>query len=270
MNSTVYDFVYNGIKLSDFGSIISVFGSSNGIVTSQGSSVAFQNIKTRQTQRFVKTGISYDDVLTTTIQVSKNSCESGNLREYTQDEIRAIMKWLNNETYSELQFISDVFDEIYFKAYANVNKITTNNKCIGFEITFTYDSNFGYRDVRHLETITDDKKTITIPIDNDRQSFLYPIIRLTMKSNGDLEIFENTDNNRKLVLRDCSVDEIIEIDCEKRIIKSSDKSHDLPHSFNFIFPRIDYRYTNDYYDFNFNLNCNVDITITEVRKIGVI
>ena len=270
MNNIVYDFVYNGIKLSDFGSIVSVFNGSTGITQSQGVNISFQTVKTRQSQRMQKIGISYDEVLTTIISISKNNCESGNIREYTQEEIRAIMRWLNDEIYHDLQFVSDLYEDVYFKAYANVSKINVNNKCIGFEITFICDSSFGYTDKYFNNELSEENHIFKFPVDNDRQSFVYPIIKITLKSNGDLEILSNTEEYRKFILRDCSIDEVIEIDCEKRTIKSSDKSHNLPHSFNFIFPRINYNYEENFYELSFSLDCFVELKITEVRKIGVI
>ena len=266
----MYDFKYDGKYLSDINCILATFDGSSGFTTKQGCSLNLQTIKASSTQKYQKYGVSYDDYLTDTWQIAKQKCINPDDRYFTIKEIRNIMRWLNSEKYKKLYLVDDEYLNIYFMATFNVSKIMSAGKCIGFELNLICNSCFGYETKTVKSSITDENKTILLSIDNDRESFIYPKIELNIKQNGDLEISSLTEENRKLILRDCSVGDKITIDCENRIITSTNDSHDLPSSFNFIFPRINYKFDTKDYNILTNLNCDVVVEIEQIRKIGVI
>lgn len=266
----MFDFKYDGKYLSDFNCILATFDSSGGFVTKQGCSLNLQTVKTSSTQKYRKYGLSYDDYLTDTWQLAKQKCDNPDDRYFTTKEIREIIKWLNSEKYRKMYLVDDEYTDIYFMATFNVSKIMNVGKCVGFELNLVCNSSFGYEEKTFKNTISDENKTILLSIDNDRESFIYPKIDIEILENGDLEIASSTESDRKLILHDCSVGDKIFIDCENRIITSSNATHNLPSSFNFIFPRINYSFDNDDYKININLNSNVSIELEQVRKVGVI
>lgn len=266
----MYDFKYDGKYLSDINCMLATFDGSSGFTTKQGCSLNLQTIKASSTQKYQKYGVSYDDYLTDTWQIAKQKCINPDDRYFTIKEIRNIMRWLNSEKYKKLYLVDDEYLNIYFMATFNVSKIMSAGKCIGFELNLICNSSFGYETKTVKSSITDQNKTILLSIDNDRKSFIYPKIDIEILENGDLEIASSTESDRKLILHDCSVGDKIFIDCENRVIMSSNATHNLPSSFNFIFPRINYSFNNDDYKININLNSNVSIELEQVRKVGVI
>lgn len=264
------DFKYDGKYLSDFNCMLATFDNSGGFVTKQGCSLNLQTVKTSSTQKYRKYGLSYDDYLTDTWQLAKQKCDNPDDRYFTTKEIREIIKWLNSEKYRKLYLVDDEYTDIYFMATFNVSKIMNVGKCVGFELNLVCNSSFGYEEKTFKNTISDENKTILLSIDNDRESFIYPKIELSIKQNGDLELSSSTEENRKLILRDCSVGDKIIIDCENRVITSTNESHDLPSSFNFIFPRINYNFDKKEYQLSINLNCDAVVEVEQIRKVGVI
>lgn len=266
----MFDFKYNEKYLSDFNCILASFDGISGFATKQGCSLNFQTLKVNSTQKYKKYGLSYDDVLTDTWQITKQKCNNPNDKYFTNKEVREIIKWLNSESYKKLYLIDEEYLDIYFLATFNVSKIIHANKCIGFELNVICNSCFGYINKVFKDTINDANKTITLSIDNDRETFLYPKIDIDILENGDLEIVSSTESNRKFILHDCTIGDKVYIDCENRIITSSNTTHNLPSSFNFIFPRINYNFNNDNYKIDINLNSEVSIELEQVRKVGVI
>lgn len=270
MSRTITDFYFNGSYLSDFDSIVVLFSSTGGMTTVDGANISYQTTKSLSTQRFKKTSFGYDNVFQSVIQIGKKICDSQNDKYYSQNEVSKILKWLNTETYRKFKINSDDFYDIYFMGYFNVSKILYNNRCVGFELTFTSDSSFGYKESKITSTITNDKKFYTFQYDNDRESFLFPTFNITIQENGDLELCTDTEPARKTILKDCNIGDVIILDCENRIIQSSNSLHHLAGSFNFVFPRINYNFKKKTYSININLNCDIVMDTTLVRKIGMI
>lgn len=266
----INDFKYNERYLSDYDCILASFNGGGGFRNAYGTNVSFQTFKSLNSQRNKKYKHSYEDILSSTIQIAKKSCENPTDRIFSEQEVRDILRWLNSEEYHKLQFVSDDFEDIYFMAYFNVQKIMHGDDCIGFELSLVADSSFGYKDLVINDEITDTNKSIVLSLDNDRQCYLMPKIKLKILEDGDLEIYTNTETNRKLILKNCSIGDVIEFDCDNRIINSSNENSNLPSSFNFIFPRFNYSFNNKEYIVNINLNCEVNIELTQEIKIGVI
>lgn len=270
--SLVQDFKYNGRYLSEFDSILCSFNGGGGFDTVAGTTISLNTFLATSTQRYRRYSSVYNEVLSLTVQCCKSQCGVVTDRVYTQEEIRSLMRWLNSDTVKELILLSDEYHDIYFMATANIQKIRHGTDCVGFEITFTMDSNFGYNDYTTSLNFNekDGNHTLPLDIDSDRESFVYPKMNIVMLEDGDLEIYSSTEPDRILRLVGCKKDDQLWIDCENRVIQSSNESHDLPGSFNHIFPRVDFTYDNEDYGLTFNLNLHVDVTITQVRKIGVI
>lgn len=268
MNKLVTDFCFDRKHLSDFGAMLATINGTSVFKTVPGCNISF-NVTQNANQRFLRTSSSYSEVLTTSFQIFKKNCKSLDDSYFDIYEVRQIMKWLNTENYKRMEFLSDDFIGIYFMGYCNVQKITNLDRCVGFDVTFTCDSSFGYHDQILKRTIATANSEVTIYLDNDRNGYIYPTIKVIMKESGKLEITNMDESSRPLIVNNCKLDDVVYIDCSNKVIESSNSLHDLPDSFNFAFIRFDYNDLDRKKFLKFNKKCEVEITITELRKVGL-
>ena len=70
----VYDFEFDGIRLSDMGFVICNFDKSQMETTSSGSEIAFNTVKTLNGCKYELVKSTYDTCLQTIFSICKNSC----------------------------------------------------------------------------------------------------------------------------------------------------------------------------------------------------
>lgn len=224
------DFTFCNKKLSDFGFIIANFDSSSDDDVSCGN-IEVVTERPPMSDKNIIHGVSYGEPIKLTFQIVKFDfvtcmCSS---EPVTNDEYDNLMRWLVKPTYNYIYFDDDV---IYFNVTMSVVAKKIGGVIRGFEITATNDSIYSYTPLIETPlqsgswTFNDNSKVI---------GYTYPNLTITAVADGDVTI-EHT-NDRKVVISNCIAGEVIKMDCEHKIITSSNASHNLSSDFNFVFFR---------------------------------
>lgn len=268
------NFVYNDKSLFDFDCMLCNFDSKSNIEVLETPTITFNTVQNNQNDTFNLTHTSYDRTLESSdIGICKIDCQREDIY-FTQDEIRAIYKWLDLRSFKNL-IIENVedFEDVYFVGgFTTIQQVKNNGRTIGFKLKFT--SKYPYalsNDLLYRKTITSDNKTMIIINDSDDVRPLYPSsLKITLLENGNLTISNNLDSENDISIKNCKKDEVIEIDCQSRIIETSYSSHDIYNDFNYNYFRLIRNDKTDINEFEFNLLCEIEVVFNEPRKVGFI
>lgn len=265
------DFFFDGQCLSDFGFIPCSFASS-GIEASSLSEITYTEIKAPLSNKSHKVALSYSNNLSKTVQIIKNTCRFNNTYHITNDDISEITKWLCRRNYKWFKWINENDDdEIFYKARINLRKLELLGECVGLELEINTDSPYGYTR-EFAESFTFDSNTETAAVLNvysDEEGYIYPDMVITLKESGNLEI-SNIFENRTTYIGDCKAGEIITITGgDVQQIMTSDETHDLSTSFNYIFPRLCNLYKKSKNEISANLGCDMEMKYRGIRKAGI-
>lgn len=267
------DFEYAGERLSDHLSIIGHISDSAGV-----SSVGFGNNLTLNTIKDSHSSISkivstqYDEMYSRTFQIMKNPCKVDDTEmEYTDIEVRRLIRWLNRKTYEVFRPIYDdgSYYDVWFKGSFNVNLITLGANVMGAELTFTANAPYGFgKEIElNVEASAGDNE-VGIICDSDETGYLYPTVIIDCKENGDYEI-HNIFDGMTTVIKNCQAGEIVTLDCDNKIIKSSVEHLTLSNDFNYIYPKLWVDYDNRENIFTVSKACDLTFKYFPIRKVGV-
>lgn len=266
------DFEYAGEKLSTKGCMICSFDGSNDETRVIGGDLTFNSVQNNNSFVQHKISTTYDSMYTPdSFSICKINCDSLEDSYWTQDEVRDFSKWLNRESYEKFRPIYDnVYSGVYFKGYFNVSVHEFGGFVIGFDLTFVTNAPFGFaEEIKISDQELSGSGYITINTTSDKVGYIYPKITIKCTSEGDLEI--NDIENRKTVVKNCSVNETITFSGETKIITTNLSSHSkLPQEFNYMYPRLKTSYTSDLNKLTFSLPCIVSIEFAPVRKVGIL
>ena len=265
------DFEYDGLLLSDLGFIICNFDS-NGLETvSSGSVINFNTTPILYGSKQLLTHTNYDEYITSTFSICKNPClidyNASQSKYITSEEESLIMRWLNRKGYYKFKLLEPNYENLFFEASFNVNRITLNGYVIGFELEMFTNRPFALQEpVTHSFTTTTDNEQVTLDDVSDEIGFSYVEATITCNKSGTLTI-HNSIENRKTIIKNCTQGETIIL--KHPIISSSLSSHKIQNDFNFIFLRLANTFTNKKNILTFSIPCNVKLTYTPIRKVGI-
>lgn len=265
-----YDFIYDGVKLSDLGFCLCSFDSKGVETISNGSEIEFNTVSTFMGAKSELTSSEYSDCLTTTLQICHNLCD-GITEEITLEESRNIMRWLNRKDYHKFRLIDyeGEWSGIYFEASFNVSKIEIGGRIVGFELEMFTNRPFAIADDITLKFDAEAGYTRDIYNKSDDEGSIYPNMVLTIKEAGDLEI-HNVFEDRTMVIKNCSADEVITL--EYPMISSSlgdERKTKLQNDFNWNFFRLWSTFKNKRNQITFSLPCTVELTYSPIVKVGI-
>ena len=235
MNDLV-DFTYCGKKLSDFSCIIGGVTANTGIEAMDlGNKLNMNPIALPFLKKQKSVYPTYDDMLTATISIIKDPCE-GSLY-FTQAEAKAILRWLNQPVYRE--FVPEYSDEnwmvsTHYYVTFNVQPLVNGSNVCGFSLEMNSNAPFGYYD---KVEITNNTSSLVVNDTSDEQGYQYPIVELTVTTDGTVVLLNSADNRYTLV-DNCVAGEVLTFDGEKGIITSSEEHEKLYSDFNYFYPRI--------------------------------
>lgn len=262
------DFEYAGEKLSTHNCMVCTFDGGGQDTVSLGNNVTFTSVRNNNSYIQHKVSTSYDDMYSITFNISKMNCKNKNDYEFTDQEIRSLMKWLNRKSYEKFKPIyNKVYDGTYFKGSFNVQAVTFAGSTIGFELTFTTNAPYGFAEKEKITSSLTANGSINIKSDSDEIGYLYPSMKITCKSAGKLTI-SNSADSKYTVINNCSNGEVITFNGESKVITSSSHTA-LSNDFNYIYPKIITKYDSDVNKFTFSLPCSVEIDYSPIRKVGV-
>lgn len=266
------DFSYAGRRLSDYGCTVASIVTSNDDSVSLGSNIIFETLKNSSTfvNRIVK--VDYEDPTPVTFDICKIPFNGTSV--FNDDEVSFIMQWLNKKKYEIFRPVYDdgSYANTYFKGSFNVTAIYIGGEVVGFTLTFTANSPFGYEDEQNftVDIDDDDYDTFTFFNNSDEYGYFYPTkFVITCKSDGDFIMSNNIDINI-VRINNCTNGETITLDCCNKIIQS-DKSHTtLYNDFNYNYPRFVSNEESNENILTVSLPCQIQIAYSFVRKVGII
>ena len=261
-----FDFEYDNRNLSSYGFIICNFDSKGMNTVSNGSTITFNTISTFGGSKHNLTSTEYEDCLETTIQICKNYCSS-DIKEISSTELRELTKWLSRKKFLKFKILDEDYIDLYFEASFNISRIEFDGKVYGLELEVITNAPFAYKEpkmitVRNIEY--GGKHSI-----NDiscEEGYIYPLTEITIKENGDLNIY-NSIENRNTYIANCVAGEIITMDYP--VIQSSVSSHNIQNDFNWNFFRVANTINNSRNDLTISLPCTVKIKYSPIVKVGL-
>lgn len=263
-----YDFIYDGVRLSDFGMVLCNFSSLGVETVSNGSEITFNTVSTLKGAKHELTSVEYGDCLTATFQICSNICE-GSSEIIPLETVRDIMRWLNRKSFHKLRLLDDEYSGIYFEASFNVSRIEVNGRVYGFELEMFTNRPFGIQDPVALKFDAKAGCAKDIYNKSDDEGYVYPNMTIAVKEAGDLEIY-NALEDRTMVIQNCAKDETITI--EYPMISSSlgdERKTKLQNDFNWTFFRLASSFRSKLNEVTFSLPCAVEMTYSPIVKLGV-
>lgn len=261
------NFEYDGVLASDYDIAVCTFGGKGLETVNYGSQISFDTVKMMGGNKFVLTNASYDEALEFTFQICKNPCSNDNKNFYfTTDEQRFIYRWLNRKDgFHKLKLFIPNYETIVFNGSFNIEVLESDGEIVGFELTFQSESPYGYFDNhRIMHSFTSSNDEYVIIDQSDDIGYIYPDLKITCKSNGNLEI-HNSIEDRTTIIKNCTSGEVISID-KNLNIQTSLNSHKLYNDFNFIFFRIANTFTNRKNIISVSIPCDIEIRYDPVVK----
>lgn len=266
------DFKYDGTYLSDFGCIICTFDNANPEEISIGSQIIFNTISVGHGKKFMNASSQYDTCIETELEICKDPDAICDIEDkyFSLEEQRAITRWLNRNSFLKFTLIDDGYENIYFEASFNVQKIELAGKVIGMKLSVVTNRPFALCEpITHRFNITTENGVYTIYDESDEIGFLYVDVEIKCNQDGDL-IITNELEHKTTEIYNCKKGEVITI--KNMIIESSSDAHsanNIMNDFNFNFPHIINTFNDRRNKFTFSIPCSVTLTYNPVRKVGV-
>jgi len=264
------DFEYDGIFLSDYGCIICTFDSLDTEDVSVGSQLTFDTIKVDRGKFNFLSIAKYEECITSEFQICKkvDNLMDKDLRYFTVEEQREIIRWLNRTTYLPLSIFDDGYETLYFEGTFNVTKIEVASNVLGFTLSLTTNRPFALNHLYKRKFSAEANSKLTIQDMSDEIGYIYADLDIVCKKDGDLSIYNSMDK-RTTTIKNCISGE--EIVIKDMIIETSNETHrkTIMNDFNYIFLRISNNFKNRVNELTFSIPCEVTISYSPARKVGI-
>lgn len=153
------DFEFDGKRLSDFGFIICNFGDKGLDTVSNGAVVTFNTIPTLNGAFHKLSSTSYDDCLSTTIQICRNPCNSDTM-EISPITFRELTGWLSRRRFLKFKLLSEEYIDLYFESIINVSRIELDGKIVGAELEINCNRPFALKEPRIINIVCEEGKEV--------------------------------------------------------------------------------------------------------------
>lgn len=179
------DFIFDGQKASDHGVVICSFDGEYQPVT--GGEVEFEVVKPPDNDKFEFYGAQYTTPLEWNISIMKNPCNKTDDKDFcfSNDEERMIYKWLQRrDGYHWFSFCNQYEDgEVYFNVKINVVPHYISGRTMGFDLTITADSAFGYSPLKKKVGTLSKSSPFILYVDTDTKGYILPEFNITGSGN---------------------------------------------------------------------------------------
>lgn len=213
------DFVYDGISCDEYGVFIAEL---NGTEVGKMGVVQKTSLVTEQSRKnntFHIISQKYEEPLTFEMQIF---CRD--FSDITQEHERILKKWLMQRgKYKWFTILDKRYAGIWLKANIHSPENIKVDDVIGISFQVTCDAAYAYSDLIEAEfELSNDNRIISIYVDNDDDSPIYPDMEITMLSDGDLEIKNDIDENKNIFkITGLKTGEVITVKGELPSIESS-------------------------------------------------
>lgn len=263
------DFQFDNQLASSYGLMICSFDSSNSVENIRnGADIEITTTRTPGTNEWRYISSQYSEVLTTTFQIAKKICDINTDKYFSIAEQRLINRWLNRrDGFHIFRIIKEGYENVYFEAQANVNKIELLGEVIGFEVTVTTNRPYGmFLEQLHKFTVQKNGSYRFVDI-SDEIGHNYPHITIKVLEDGNLNI-KNSICEDITTIQNCTKDEVITIDNNNRTLFSSVRGVSVMDAFNFKWLKIENNLNTKFNTFTFSLPCEVILTYKPICKIS--
>ena len=268
----VTDFIYDSLKLSDFGYAIVSF---NGGITEEintDSQFSYNHVSMMRGKRQPYITAIYEDPLEMEMYICKNICESNNMNAQTYNisvtDMAFLKQWLVRPTPHKLSVIGSEYNNIYWNGSFKLEEYVLGDGRVGAHLTFECDAPFGYKNDVTVQSTLEANATFSFDSLSDEIGWIYPDLEIVVLEDGDLEITNSMDGNT-MVINNCTANEKITIDKNLQI-SSSDNSHKILDDFNFNFYRVTNKFLSNVNTVTSNLPINIKITYTPYAKVVIV
>ena len=291
------DFIYDGLKLSNFGCMVGDAVTSSDSAINMGSVVQFETAINHGTYTSEIINADYPDVYTVTFDIFKKNCGSGYTDVFDDKEVTWFMRWLNRKDYHKFVPIydnpKDFYRLFFMGTFTECKAIVIQGQVYGFALTFTSNSPFAYLDYKPntfnivnngvpfsyidtsgtTQTVTGG--TMTLYDESEEIGAVYPTsFKIQLTDTGNLIILNDMDDpTRYTEIKNCVEGEIITLDCIHKVITAKRGQVDHPklyNDFNYVFPRLVNSFDERMNTFHVSVNSTITIDYNPIRKVGVI
>lgn len=278
------DFEYNGQRLSEFGCILCTINGNIGAETVDvGNKIKFNTINNQSknnSNRFKLYQSMYDESFTKTFEICKYDCNSINDKYFTDEEVRRIVRWLNQKKFHKFRMIypDGQYSNIYYNGSFNVELIVLGESVIGMSLSFECDSSYGYYEpTSYYMDFSDINNEFVVYDTSDEAGYIYPKdVRIEILEDGNLTINNSLDAD-KVVINNCIRGEIITFNVDTKSVTSNKRDSTIQNYFNYNFLKVinksdEFTSEEDYAKnvYTVNLKCIVSFSYSPIAKIGVI
>lgn len=271
------DFEYDGELLSDYGCMICSFDSSQDTVEIA-NKISVNNVKTPNAEKHMAVTSTYEEPLTFPFSICPSySCGddgsiTGDIEGLSDEQINEIMRWLNRRGYYKFSPVYDdeSFEDVFFYGTFNAELVKFGDIVAGFNLTLQTNAPYGFIDMPTKKHTFDNDSLTYIDV-SDEVGITYADATIKCLEAGDFIIKNSLDPNNNVIIKNCSVNEVITLKGEQKIITTSEESHrTLCNDFNYHYIRMRNTYSNNKNIFTSNLKCELSIDYTPIRKVGII
>lgn len=244
------DFIFDNERLSDHGYMICDFNGSEG--TWSGGDVSFTTIQPPGTNTFTHYYSRFDTPISFSFSIMKNPFGKSSQKDlyFTQDEQSYVMRWMQRlDGYHWFAFDQEGWEDIWFKVQMNLQPHYISGMVIGYDVTCTADSPYGYSQLhtKNVYLSSSDGSSaagvdsITIKNYSDIPGYLYPRLTITPESDGNIRLLSGCEKYKRITaIENAAAGNTITLDGNNDEITGIDNMN----HFNFIFPIM----ANDYKD----------------------
>lgn len=153
------DFEYARKSLSSFGFIICSFGDKGLDTISNGATITFNTIPTLNGSHHKLISTTYEDCLTTTMQICRNPCNCG-VMEISSTTFRELTRWLCQKKFLKFKLLSEEYIDLYFESIINVSRIELDGKIVGLELEITCNRPFALKEPKIINIVCNEGKEV--------------------------------------------------------------------------------------------------------------
>lgn len=291
------DFVFDGLKLSDFGCMVGSAVTDNSQSINMGSVIDLETTVNHGTYTSEIVNATYPDVYTVIFDIFKNPCGHGMGDVFEDKEVTWFMRWLNRKEYKKFVPIydnpKDYYRLFFMGTFTECKAINIQGQVYGFTLTFVSNSPFAYLDYKPntYNVVNSDQQFVIVNSsgqnvtknggifmlydESEELGAVYPkSFYIQVTTAGDLIIYNSMDSNERYTeIKNCAANEIIIMDCVHKIITAKRGTEDHPglyNDFNYVYPRLVNEFSERMNKFYVTLDSTVTIEYNPIRKVGVI
>lgn len=267
-NLKITDFEYDSLSLKEMGYVICSFEDKGDGVEANPAKLNFNMVKTNFGMSNFLTDTTYEEPLSSTFQICKNTCLYDSLV-VTEEDIREINRWLSRKKMQKIKLVSTENNDYYTNASFNVSCIYYEDICYGFQIEIQTDKPYllGEKIVNSFE-ITSSNNSYEIIDESDEVGCVDALVEVKINKSGNLTI-TNSYNDKSTVIKNCISGETITIN-NPTISTTNNSSHEkITNDFNWVFVKIGNEYWDKENKLTFSLPCSVKISYFPIIKLNL-